>query len=179
MRLEDAQHCRSKARAITVNSTWRLAPWASVHYSSDADWWAMELPNMRAACEGQFWTGHAAGVAEDVHVMPYDKAARGLSNVDGRIAWGGNSGYCAIGLAVQFGASRILLVGYDMQDDGREHWHGRHAESVRKAFNFPMWRQRFTEMAIDADRRGIEIINCSRETALTCFPRANLEQSLC
>lgn len=178
MRLEDALFCRDKARVITVNSTWRLATWADAHYSSDADWWALELPEMRAACEGQFWTGHAAGIAPDVHVMPYDKEARGLSKAPDRIAWGGNSGYCAIGLAVQFGASRIALLGYDMQDDGRAHWHGQHAASVRKAFNFPMWRQRFAEMAIDADRRGIEIVNCSRETALTCFPRAKLEDVL-
>lgn len=179
MRQEDAYFCRGKAKVITINSTWRLAPWADVHYSSDADWWELELSAMRATCSGQFWTGHPAGVADDVNVCPYDKKARGLSKVPGRIAWGGNSGYCAIGLAVQFGARRILLLGYDQQDDGRGHWHGQHPESVRKAFNWPMWHERFAEMSADAGRMGIEIVNCTRETALTCFPRMSLEDALC
>lgn len=179
MRADDAAYCRGKAMTITVNSTWRLAPWADVHYSSDHDWWALELEAMRAACAGQFWTGYPDGVADDVNVMPYDKRARGFSRVRGRIAWGGNSGYCAIGLAVQFGARRIVLLGYDQQDDGRGHWHGQHPESVRKAFNWPMWHQRFAEMASDARRDGIEIVNCSRETGLRCFRRERLEDVLC
>lgn len=175
----DADYCRGKANVITVNSTWRLAPWADVHYSSDDDWWWHELPAMRDRCTGEFWTGHRQGVAPDVKVCPYDKRARGLSRVKGSIAWGGNSGYCAIGLAVQFGAKRIMLLGYDQQDDGRGHWHGDHPDAIRKDFNWPMWHQRFAEMAKDAVRMGIDIVNCSRETALTCFPRARLEDVLC
>lgn len=172
MTKEDAERCTAQ-RVITVNSTWRLAPWADVHYSSDHDWWEVELPEMRRECSGAFWTGHSEPIAPDVMHCPYDKRTRGLSRVAGRIAWGGNSGYCAIGLAHQFGAARVVLLGYDMQGD--THWHGDHEPSVWKAFNFPMWRQRFAEMAADARRAGLEIINCSRETSLTCFPRASLE----
>lgn len=178
MRREDAMYCSGLARVITVNSTWRLATWADVHYSSDNDWWLHELAEMRQWCAGEFWTGHPEPIAPDIRNCPYEKRMRGLSKVHGRIAWGGNSGYCAIGLAVQFGARRILLLGYDQQDDGRQHWHGRHPDSIWKAFNWPMWHRRFAEMANDATRMGIEIINCSRETALQCFLRARLEDVL-
>lgn len=181
MTAEDAEYVRGRARVITVNSTWRLAPWADVHYSSDHDWWAEELPAMRERCSGEFWTGYPGGeIAPDVRVCPYWKRGTGLSRRRGVITWGGNSGYCAMGLAHQFGAARIILVGYDMQDPaGREHWHGQHAESIRKGFNFPMWLRYFEQAARDARMMRIQIINCSRETAITCFPRRDLREALC
>lgn len=177
MTKRDAEQCIGKVRVITVNSTWRLAPWADAHYSSDPEWWGQELPEMRAWCAGEFWTGHPAGIAQDVKVCPYDRKLRGLSRVPGRIAWGGNSGYCAIGLAVQFGATRIVLLGYDQR--GETHWHDDHPEGVRRPFNFSMWHERFAELAADAARMEIEVVNCSRETALTCFPRISLDEALC
>lgn len=171
----DADYCRDKARVITVNATWRLAPWADVHYSSDADWWADSIKVMRAECSGQFWSGHGEPIDTDVFRCPYDKNARGLVTEPGRIGWGGNSGYCAIGLAYQFGASRIVLVGFDQQGD---HWHEPHPARVRKPANFPMWRVRFEELAHGLARAGVEIVNSSRETSLTCFRRQALREVL-
>ena len=57
-----------------------------------------------------------------------------------RLSWGGNSGHAAIDLAYNRGATRIILLGYDMQGkDFEAHWHGKHSEKVRKPFNWPMW----------------------------------------
>lgn len=180
---EDALAVRGKGRVITVNDTWQLAPWADVHYSSDHDWWDHSLPRMRAECLGEFWTGYPFNDWArplDVNQCPYDKQARGIITKPGRIAWGGNSGYCAIGLAVQFGAVRIVLLGYDQQDPhGKGHWHGQHPDAIRKDFNWPMWHQRFAEAAADLQRLGIDVINCSRESALTCWRRESLEELLC
>lgn len=179
MTAEDAEYCRDKARVITVNSTWRLAPWADVHYSSDHDWWAAELPLMRQQCQGEFWSGYPQRIAEDVRQCPFEKKARGVSSTPGRLVWGGNSGYCAMGLAHQFGAARIIMLGYDMQDpEGRGHWHGQHPEAIRKAFNWPMWHERFAEMAQDFKVLGVEVVNCTRLTALRCFKRADLREVL-
>jgi len=181
MRPEDASAVRGQGRVITVNSTFRLAPWADVHYSSDHDWWHLHLPEMRAACKGEFWSGYPFGhIADDVRICPYDKKARGILRTPGRIAWGGNSGYCALGLAYQFGASRIVLLGYDMKDPaGKGHWHGHHDASIKKDFNFDMWKMRFYDAARDFKGLGIEVINCTPVTDLTCFPRKKLEEILC
>ena len=166
---------RSGLRSITVNSTWQLAPWADAHYSSDADWWVENLQEMRHRARGEFWSGHPGGVAHDVRQCPYRKGARGLYKPPGAIAWGGNSGYCAIGLAYQFGARRIILLGYDQQGD---HWHPEHPLKIRKPANFPMWAERFGELARDCEAAGVEVINASRETSLTCFRRATLTEAL-
>lgn len=164
---------------ITVNTTWKLAPWAAIHYSSDHDWWECNVQAMRRECAGEFWTGHPTYDEPDVKRCAYDKQGRGLSKTPGVINWGGNSGYCAIGLAHQFGAKRIILLGFDQgETKGFGHWHPDHPAKIAKAFNWPMWKVRFDEMAADAKASGIEIINCSRVTALRCFPQMRLEAAL-
>lgn len=174
----DADYVRGRARVITVNSSWRLAPWADAHYSNDHDWFEAELPQMTGVCTGEFWCGHPTWRHEAVRSIPFDKRARGIVRIPGRIAWGGNSGYGALGLAYQFGAGRIVLLGYDQSDAAGAHWHGEHPEAIRKGFNFPMWAERFAEAARDFRRLRVDVLNCSRATTLTCFPCARLEAVL-
>ena len=42
---------------------------------------------------------------------------RMLFGETGTVGWGGNSGFQAINLALQFGAARLLLVGFDCRVD--------------------------------------------------------------
>lgn len=91
-----------------------------------------------------------------------------------------NSGAGAVALAAHYGAKRIILLGYDCQHTGgKRHWHGDHPAGT--AGNAAMktvqkWPAQFQELL--PRLRGVEVINCSRETALTVFPRANLEDAL-
>lgn len=93
---------------------------------------------------------------------------------------GGNSGFQALSLALHFGAARVILLGYDMQfTGGRMHWHPDHKRSDKmhnpdqRLMNG--WVVRFAELA---KQTKAEIINCTRETALTCFPRQALATAL-
>lgn len=87
-----------------------------------------------------------------------------------------NSGYQAINLAYHFGVSRIILIGYDMQrTEGRSHWHGDHPKGLTNAEGVAKWASRFPQLAADLEREGVEVVNCSKETALNCFKRARLE----
>jgi hypothetical protein len=179
MTAEDAEYCRGKAKVITVNTTYRLATWADAHYSSDHDWWKAHLAEMNSICKGEFWTGHKEFIDKNMHHCPYNKKIEGLSTNQGVISWGGNSGFCAVGLAFQFGAKRIILVGYDMNNEsGQGHWHGAHADAIRKDFNFPKWVNHFTRAYADFKRLGIQVINCSRETSLPLYSRLNLRDVL-
>lgn len=92
------------------------------------------------------------------------------------IRYGGNSGYQAINLAFLFGAKRIILLGYDMQKtDGKSHWHGDHPGSLRKESALASWVQRFDSLASDLKYYGVEVLNASRETALKCFERVDID----
>ncbi|MBC7201931.1 MAG: hypothetical protein H5U29_00210 [Pusillimonas sp.] len=88
-----------------------------------------------------------------------------------------NSGAGAIALAAHFGAKRIVLLGYDCQHTGgKKHWHGDHPSGLGNAGSLWKWKEHFEEVARDFS--DLEIINCSRETALDCFPRQTLEEAL-
>lgn len=90
----------------------------------------------------------------------------------------GNSGAGAVALAIARSAQRVLLLGYDMQyTGGRRHWHGDHPAKLGNAGAIANWPEQFEQLR--KDHPSIEIINCSRETALSCFPRMPLEQALC
>lgn len=89
----------------------------------------------------------------------------------------GNSGAACISLAAGAGAKRIILLGYDCQKTGgKAHWHGDHPPSLGNAGQIGRWQSRFEELA--SHLYNVEIINCSRATALTCWPRMDLETAL-
>lgn len=89
-----------------------------------------------------------------------------------------NSGVGAISLAVHFGAKRIILLGYDCQKTGgKTHWHGNHPRGLGNAGSINTWPNQFAKLAKDLAGRA-EIINCTRETALTMFERKPLDEVL-
>lgn len=179
----DLQHVQGKARLIVVNRTYELAPWADLLYACDFQWWG-ENPKA-AEFAGLKVTATARELAKRPWLkrVPYEEGAGSSAEVPGlsldptRIHTGGNSGYQALNLAVLLGASRILLTGYDMGAGSALHWHEDHRRPLSNPpkSSFPHWRRRFGTTLPDLRRAGVEVINCSRETALECFPRARLE----
>lgn len=88
-----------------------------------------------------------------------------------------NSGAGAVELAIQLGAQNIILLGYDMQHTGgKKHWHGDHPKPLYNAGKVANWPAEFEK--IKKANPGINIINCSRQSALSIFPRMSLEEAL-
>lgn len=88
-----------------------------------------------------------------------------------------NSGAGAIALAISYGAQRVILLGYDCQrTDGRAHWHVDHPAGLGNAGSVDKWPNQFRLLASRFPK--IEIVNCTRDTALDCFPRRLLEDFL-
>ena len=42
---------------------------------------------------------------------------------DGTVGWGGNSGFQALNMVVNFGCKRIILVGFSLIGKAGLHWH--------------------------------------------------------
>lgn len=106
-------------------------------------------------------------------------AQPGISTDPERIHTGSNSGFQALNLAILGGASRILLLGYDMQESGgKSHWFGDHPGTLKRTSPYAVFRKAFEDAADQIARLGVEVINCSRETSLTCFPRVALLEVL-
>ena len=112
------------------------------------------------------------------------KARRGddrlVSGRLGEIGWGGNGGFHALNLALQFGVSRIVLVGYDMRVDRGLHWHGAHGGGLNNPTepNVARWRRVIDAAAPILQALGIRVVNASPVSALTAYPKMSLEEAL-
>lgn len=107
------------------------------------------------------------------------RPGNGLGIKPGQLYSGQNSGHQAIQLAYQKGAARIILLGYDMQHtNGRTHWHGDHPKGLTNAEGIAGWVKHFGPLAKALELEGVEVVNCSPETALTCFKRGRLDDYL-
>ena len=170
----DVDMVRGKADAvIAISNAIDLAPWADVLYSCDGKWWTWRqgMPS---------YTGLKYALKRDARkwasqgVQMLKHAGReGLAKAPDSLCDGGNSGYQAINLAVHMGAQRILLLGYDMRGD---HFFGSHADKSRP--NFGVCLAMFPTLVKPLAAAGVEVINCTRKTAITCFPRMSLEAAL-
>lgn len=150
---------------IAVNSSWEMARFCHVIYAGDSAWWRHNQAGIDIHAERWTCTQHAAHRFDVLH----------HEVVGGSY----NSGMRAIQFALWRGAARVLLLGYDASLKHGVHWHGPHQLTGNPdASRLADWRRQMTELAVRVERRGVEIINCSRHTELTCFPRMDLEVAL-
>lgn len=171
-RKEDLDFARGKARVLVINNTWELAPWADVLYACDQAWWEAKQPDFPGI--------RIIGKGDHPRCLPVPVQVVSHMIFDGpHIGAGGNSGFQALNLVIRWGARRVILTGYDYRGAG-DHWHGRHPAGLRQATESTVarWRLCMDQAAPILAERGVEVINASRETALTCFPRVNLKDVL-
>jgi hypothetical protein len=121
------------------------------------------------------WCEAAATEYGLIHVPGVSQKGLGRSVIH----TGGNGGYQAVNLAYLMGAKRICLLGYDMQmTDDRAHWFGQHQSTTNpNAAMCKKWGSNFDGLYADLVSEGVEVINCSRETALN-VPRMDLDECL-
>lgn len=177
-----ADLCRGE-RVIAVNDAYRLLPFADVTYACDAAWWEVHRLN---ALSGEKWTSHSLSPKNDktaiadkfgLHVIAGEDR-EGFSLDPSKIFYSSNSGFQAVNLAILFGASTIVLVGFDMRAvDRRTHFFGEHKSPLRASAPFGQWIGKF---AVAAKMLGgtPRIINCTPGSALRCFPMMPLAEAL-
>lgn len=128
----------------------------------DKAWWDVYLSDVNEVFAGEKvnpWRTRPSGVKH----VPVDHMK--------------NSGAGAIALAILLGAKKVILLGYDAQKTGgKAHWHGDHPSQLGNAGSVNQWPEFFNLLA--QKYRNSSIINASRETAITCFKREELETVL-
>lgn len=169
-------------KTVAINTSFRLIPRADVLFACDFVWWRTHRQELEDFA-GVKVTTDTRHVLRDwgVQRVPCNRFSDRLSlNEYNLISWGGNSGFQAINLVLQFGVSRIILVGYDMNLDQGTHWHGDHPVGLSnpKQKNVDRWRRAIDNAAPDIERLGVEVINTSRDSALYAYPKMSLEEAL-
>jgi len=170
---------------IAVNDSYRLfLPGSCDHlYSCDYRWAKHHCSTVAQDFEGTWWTQDIQWEVDPAQwgIKQLESIDQpGLSRTDGVIHRGGNSGYQAVGLAYELlrrhgPEGRIILIGFDMQMTGtRRHWFGAHPKPFDAASNYGNFITSFK--TIHPEIYGLEIINCTRTTALDWFPCMDLDE---
>lgn len=70
------------------------------------------------------------------------------------------------------------MLGYDCKfaDDGRRHWHGDHPKGLGNAGSVDRWPSQFKDVSLRL--KHLQIVNATRDTALTYWPKVSLEDAL-
>ena len=174
---------KRKHKVIVINNAHQLFPRAHVLFACDFAWWrrygpgltfkGLRLSTDKNSCEPrQPW-----GVQQVMLDRPSDKLNLVRYNC---VGWGGNSGFQALNLAIQFGCHKIILVGYDMTTQRGLHWHGAHPPGMNNPTeqNIRRWRRAIDGAADQIAPLGIEVINASAISMLERYPRMELEAAL-
>lgn len=168
-------------RVIAINDNWRRLPSADILFAPDRSWWKLHVASIRASrFSGELLTVHEKAAQRYGLRHVKHKHGLGLHSAPDTINCGGNSGYMAICLAYLAGARQVILVGYDMAKapDGKTHWFGNHPAPLSNSSPYPTFVKRFQPLAADLRKAGVSVTNCSARSALDCFPRADLADSI-
>lgn len=169
---------------IAINDAHRLCPWADILYSSDRRWYAhyKGVPTFQGR---KYSIGSGLGkrnpyprfleitVLKNTGYVGLDTDPRGLRT-------GRNSGFAAVNLAVHTGASRILLLGYNLSTPGHQvHFFGNHPSGLNQNTGlYPGWRRIFETLVEPLKTLGVDVINCTEQSSLDVFPQAALRDVL-
>lgn len=167
---EDCELIRQSGHPVIVTNTmFRWCPWADALYAFDAKWWKVYHEEVKTAFAGRKFGGTMICGNYGAEVTAGAPWFRQFSN----------SGACAVSLAISGKPSRIVMTGFDAAPwDGRTHCHGDHPAPLGNANSSANWLHQFEALAKYAAQAGIEVVNASRRTRLTCFPRVELEAAL-
>lgn len=136
-----------------------IAPWATALAANDSAFWTV-FPQALQFAGRRFSANNIGGVERLTGVSP-----------------GHCSGVLALEAAKHMGATRVLLLGCDMQGT---HYFGPYSHSKLKNTTDPRRKIHMVQFAQWGKwNPGIEVINCTPGSALQCFPSSTLEAALC
>ena len=166
-------------RTIAINKSILSYPNADVLYWTDSrvyGWYKKDIDKFKGL---KYTIRHHATYSTDIRVLRKgDKF--GLEESKDALCHGNNSGYAAINLAYLLGVKRILLLGYDMHNDGKKgHYHDGYpvpatGDNIYKDQFIPG----FQVLADILKQKRIEVYNASPRSSLTVWPRITHEQAL-
>jgi hypothetical protein len=182
----------NKLRVFAMNNTFEDYKGAiDVFTACDPAWWTHygerlnehKYQSSQGSFEAWHWDEHTCKRWGLYHVP--GKWGDGLSLDPSYIHYGHSSSYQLLNLAVLYGCTRILLLGFDMSYPRGKPRHyfnslsehdGEYPAALRKWSSFTGLLACFKTIAEQAEKlRTFEIINCTPMTAMSWFPIRRLE----
>jgi len=175
-------------RSIGVNYAFALGDWVDVCWFGDARFHRkhrkelLAFPGLIATCCPALYRKGERGVqVPPAGVRVIRKSPSRVIGIDSDprfVCWNKNSGASAINLAVHFGASRIILLGFDMRQsvDGRNNYHSAHDSNPPATVYERRFLPVFPRIRADLDALGVECLNATPGTQLHEFPKVDLRE---
>ena len=160
---------------VAINDAVKRAPFSNVVISIDSLWLGRRFHVLRA------FRGEKIAVVDGsrtifrpgIRYFVRSQEAR-LSEDMGVICAGENSGFAALGMSLMRGASKIFMLGFDMNGPG--HFHaGYEWKCPHGVADYPRWVGYFPVLAEAAAKQGTSIINCNPDSAVRCFPFGSID----
>ena len=166
-------------KTIAINKGIIFHPTADVLYWTDGrfyTWFKNEVDSYKGL---KFALKPGSQYTHDINVLRKGKPY-GLEEDPQTLAHGFNSGYAAINLAYHLGAKRIILLGFDMTNDGNQtHFHdGYPTRAAGNEVYQDKFLPGFKQLSSEIKTKGIEIYNASPHSRLNTFPIITLNQAL-
>ena len=166
-------------KTIAINKAIIYHPTADVLYWTDGrfyTWFKNEVDSYKGL---KFALKPGSQYTKDIQVLRKGKP-HGLEEDPEVLSHGFNSGHAAINLAYHLGAARIILLGFDMINDGvHTHFHdGYPTRSAGNKIYQDKFLPGFKQLNSEIKNKGIEILNASPHSKLNVFPKITLEQAL-
>lgn len=152
----------SVGRCIVVTSAYPLRMNADALVANDAAFWTADK-------------GAALFSGRKFSTQPSRQSIERVAPVQSLIASETNSALLALHVAITvFKATRVVYHGLDMSADKGAHYFGSYPAPLlnTKPERFDIFRAQFAAYAKKLPP-GIEVINATKGSALTCFPLAN------
>jgi hypothetical protein len=172
---------RDRIHVIAINASFRLVPWAEILYCCDLAFWrnykdavkfaGLKLSHDQTACR-EYRLHHIAIEQVGGNELLVERPSY--------VGAGGNSAFQALNLAVQFGATGIMMIGVDCTLEHGDHWHGRHPMPMCNPAqsNVDRWIIAFEGAAPRLRALDVDVVNCSPVSKLTQYPKVTIAEAL-
>lgn len=191
--LKQVEVARSKGFTLFgCNNIALDVPDLALLYACNEGWWVHYWEKVRDHT-AQKWTTNK--VAADKYKLNWiaERDSPGLSADPACVHHGHGSGFTMLNLAYLMGAARIVLLGYDLKYAGDYNGQANYPGSTPRHYfaggEYPSALRHFPYFSIKngvhvemlklyesvAQQGLVEIINCSPDSALDCFPRVRIE----
>lgn len=167
-------------KTIAINKAFYAYPHADILYFTDGrfyNWYKDDIDLFKG--EKYTITPGSASVTADVKILKRGQKL-GLSKEKNMLSHGNNSGYAAINLAYLLGAKRIVLLGYDMTNDGtKSHFHDGYPVNMTSNSTYTnTFIPAFDSLAPLLKNSGIQVYNACEWSMLRAFPKISHAQAL-
>jgi len=176
--IKTIEEFKDKVVVFGINDSYKIIDFLDEFYACDTRWWKMhgkefkeKYPNLSA------WTQCQSSAKEFNLQHIKGRHSKAFSESPGIIHFGKNSGFQALNIAYLMGGSKFILTGYNMQKVGdKSHFFGDHPASLNKNSPYNDFVKNFSTIQLEIGRM---IVNCTPNSALNIFEKADLRETLC